>query len=55
MSNATENLHLILLDLHSAATAVAPLSALEISVDLIQVYRHAGRQTLKYRDQSAAM
>ena len=55
MTHAAENLNLVLLDLHPTAAAVAPLTPLQVVIDLFDVYRHASRQTFDYRDQRASM
>jgi len=55
MTHSTQNLHLVLLDLHAAAATIAPLASLELLVDLPNVHGHARRQTLNNRDQRATM
>jgi hypothetical protein len=55
MPDTTQDLRLILLDLHPATTAIPPLAPFEFVIDLIRVDRHAGRQTLNNRDERATV
>jgi hypothetical protein len=55
MTHAAENLSVVILDLHPAATAIAPLPPAQFMIDAVDIYRQAGRQTFDDRQQGASM
>src|SRR4029077_11668275 len=55
MPDTTQDLRLVLLDLHPATTTIAPLASFEFVIDLIPVDRHTRGQPFNYRDERATV
>jgi hypothetical protein len=51
MAHAAKNLHAVLLNLHAAATTVAPLPPRQFSVNPAGIDRQTRRQAFNNRDQ----
>jgi hypothetical protein len=52
---ATEDFHLVLLDLHAAAAAVTPLPTLQFAIELCNFNGQTRGQAFDYRDQRATV
>ncbi len=55
MTNAADNLSVVLLNLHPSTAPVAPLAPFQLLIDVRASHRHTGRQSLNYRDQGATV
>src|SRR6266536_1178989 len=55
MAYSAQDLYLILLDLHSAATAIAPLPPFQFAIDLLDIHWNSSGQAFNNRYQCATV